>query len=126
MKSDTRSNLQCATQWQLISLRFSRHKLAVLSAYMLGLLYLIAVLAELVAPQDPNRVNTDYAYCPPQPVHIGLSHGLYVYPMVRHIDPVSLQDKYVEDRSTRQSLGFLVKGDPYKLWGLFPVLHGHL
>ena len=115
------SEVGSLSQWELISRRFSRHKLAVLSAYMLGLLYLIAILAEFVAPQDPNRVNTDYAYCPPQPPRISLRHGLYVHPMQRHIDPVTLQDKYVEDRSARLPLGSFVKGEPYRLWGLIPM-----
>jgi len=120
-RTEARRDVGALTQWQLISLKFSRHKLAVLSAYMLGVLYTIALLAEIVAPQDPNRVNTAYAYCPPQLVRVSLSDGLYVYPMKRHIDPVSLQDKYVEDRSVRLPLGFMVKGDAYKLWGLIPM-----
>jgi len=109
------------TQWQLVRVRFSRHKLAVLSAFMLGLLYLVAIFAELVAPQSPGKVNTDFAYCPPQPPRLSLRHGLYVYAMTRSVDPVNLQDRYTEDRSRVIKLGFFVKGDPYRLWGLIPM-----
>lgn len=110
-----------ATQWQLVALRFSRHKLAVLSAFMLGLLYAIAVFSELVAPQDPGRISTEYAYCPPQPPRLSLEHGLYAYSMQRHIDPVTLQDHYTEDRSRVVKLGFGVVGDAYKLWRVIPM-----
>ena len=110
-----------ASQWQLVSLRFSRHKLAVLSAYILVLLYMTAIFAELVAPQDPGRINPDFAYCPPQPPRISLAHGLHVYAMKRSIDPVTLQDHYTEDRTRAIKLGFFVRGDPYKLWGLIPM-----
>lgn len=92
-----------------------------LSAYMLGILYLIAALAEFVAPQNPGRIDPKLAYCPPQPPRLSLKHGLFVYPMERHIDPVTLQDQYTEDRGRVIELGFFVKGDPYKLWGLIPM-----
>jgi peptide/nickel transport system permease protein len=120
MKNNT-VDIGSATQWQLVALRFSRHKLAVLSAFMLGILYGIAVFAEFVAPQDPGKVAATFAYCPPQPPRVSLAHGLHVYPMIRHIDPVSLQDHYTEDRSRVTRLGFFVKGDPYRLWGLIPM-----
>jgi peptide/nickel transport system permease protein len=114
-------NLEQASQWQLVALRFRRHRMAVLSAFLLVLLYLIAIFAEPVAPQSPGKVATEFAYCPPQPPRISLQHGLYVYPMKRVVDPVSLQDRYTEDRSRVTRLGFFVKGDPYKLWGLIPM-----
>jgi len=114
-------DLEQASQWQLVALRFRRHKMAVLSAFLLGLLYLIAIFAEAVAPQSPGKVATAFAYCPPQPPRISVKHGLYVFPMKRIIDPVSLQDRYTEDRSRVTRLGFFVKGDPYRLWGLIPM-----
>jgi peptide/nickel transport system permease protein len=114
-------NLEQASQWQLVALRFRRHRMAVLSAFLLVLLYLIAIFAEPVAPQSPGKVATGFAYCPPQPPRISLQHGLYVYPMKRVVDPVSLQDRYTEDRSRVTRLGFFVKGDPYRLWGLIPM-----
>jgi len=115
------TTLECASQWQLVSRRFARHKLALLSVFMLALLYLIAIFAECIAPQLPGRLDTDFAYCPPQPPRISLEHGLSVYPMIRSIDPVNLQDRYTEDRRAVIKLGFMVKGDPYRLWGVIPM-----
>ena len=117
----TDMTIESASQWQLVALRFRRHRLAVLSAFMLGLLYLIALFAEGVSPYAPGTINTDYAYCPPQPPRLSLKHGLYAYPMTRHVDPVTLQDQYTEDRGGTIRLGFFVKGDPYRLWGLIPM-----
>lgn len=110
-----------ASQWQLVSMRFRKHRLAVLSGYILIVLYLMAAFAELVAPQDPGRVAPEFAYCPPQPPRFSLEHGLFVYPMVRSIDPVTLQDHYSEDHSRVVHLAFFAKGDPYALWGLIPM-----
>lgn len=114
-------DLGTATQWQLVSRRFARHQLAVISAFVLGLLYAIAFLAEFVAPHAPDRVHAEFAYCPPQTIAFGFEHGFHTYPMVRRVDPVTLQDRYLEDRTTITRLGFFVKGDPYRLWGLFPM-----
>lgn len=108
------------TQWQLIRLRFSRHRLAVVSFYLLILLYLGAIFAEFVAPYDRSLVNVDKIYCPPQPPVFNLRDGWHVVDLERKIDPVTLKNYYIEtDRVVR--LGFWVKGEPYKLWGLIPA-----
>lgn len=124
-RDDKRPRIESASQWQLVAMRFGKHKLAVLSAYFLGLLYLLAIFAEFVAPRNPGKVVAAYAYCPPQPPRISFEHGLYVYPMTRVVDPVTLQDRYTEDRSRVIKLGLFVKGDPYMMWGLIPM-HHHL
>lgn len=121
-KAPNKTNgIESASQWQLVALRFRRHKLAVLSAFLLLVLYLVAIFAEFVAPQDPGKVAADYAYCPPQPPRLSFEHGLYVYPMTRAVDPVTLQDRYTEDRTRVTRLGLFVQGDPYELWGLIPM-----
>jgi len=120
-RNGKKNGIGSASQWQLVAMRFGKHKLAVLSAFFLGLLYLIAIFAEFVAPQDPGRVAAHYAYCPPQPPRFNFEHGLYVHPMVRTVDPVTLQDRYTEERTKVIRLGLFVKGDPYKMWGLIPM-----
>ena len=42
-----------ATQWQLIWWKFRKHKLAVVSAVLLILLFLTAIFADFVAPYAP-------------------------------------------------------------------------
>ena len=44
-------------QWQLMALRYRKHKLAVAAFFILLALYLAALLAEFVAPQDKGRRN---------------------------------------------------------------------
>ncbi len=114
-------DLGTATQWQLVARRFAKHKLAVFSAFILILLYAIAIFAEFVAPSAPDRVRAEFAYCPPQTVAFDFDHGFHTYPMGRYVDSVTLQNRYLEDRTTITKLGFFVKGDPYRLWGLFPM-----
>ena len=41
-----------ASQWELMWWRFRQHKLAYISAILLGVLYLIAIFAEFFMPYD--------------------------------------------------------------------------
>jgi peptide/nickel transport system permease protein len=107
------------SQWQLIRRRFAKHKLAVASLYVLALLYLMAVLAEFVAPYTPNRRNIDFSYCPPQLPRLSLAHGLHTYPMTLHTDPITFRRTYVEQRDAPVPLRLLARGDAYRFWGLF-------
>jgi len=110
------------TQWQLIRLRFARHKLAVVSFYLLILLYGCAIFAEFVAPYDRGMADVDKIYCPPQPPSFNFRDGWHVKDLERQIDPVTLKNYYIEtDRVVH--LGFLVKGEPYRFWGLIPAEH---
>jgi peptide/nickel transport system permease protein len=111
------------SQWQLIRLRFLKHKLAVLSLLLLVCLYGIAALAELVAPYGADEMNLDAIYCPPQVPKFSFSKGLYVHPLVRQIDPESLKSSYYEDAETIVPLGLFVRSEAVKLWGLIPVEH---
>ena len=109
------------SQWQLIRRRFMKHKLAVAGLYVLALLYLMALFAEVVVPYTPNTRNIDYGYCPPQLLRFNLSDGLHTYPMRVVIDPITFQRSYVEVREKPVPLGFFVAGQTYRLWGLLPM-----
>jgi peptide/nickel transport system permease protein len=113
------------SQSQLVKLRFSRHRLAVFSLYMLGLLYAMALLAEFWAPYQPNAMNLQHNYAPPQRIHFNLENGFYVYGLIRHINPIDLTTSYQRDTNTIVPLRFFVKDENVKLWGILPI-HRHL
>lgn len=108
------------SQWQLIRRRFQRHHLAVASMYVLCVLYFIAVFAEVIAPYRPYAPDQAHAYCPPQLPRFSFEHGLHTYAVTLHIDPVTFRKTYTEDRDDIVPLGFFVKGQAYKFWGLIP------
>ncbi|MFW6161395.1 MAG: ABC transporter permease [Planctomycetota bacterium] len=109
------------SQWQLIRRRFVRHRLAVGAFYLLVVLYLVAIFAEVVAPYVPRRKVLEHVYCPPQLPRLSLRRGFYTYAVRRQVDPVTFRKSYVEDRDVVIPLGFFVKGQAYKLWGLIPL-----
>ena len=108
------------SQWQLIWLRFSRHWLALLSFYILIVLYGVAGCAEFFALYSSGTKDVQMIYCPPQIPKWSLAHGLHVNQLRREIDPVTLRNYYVQADAVTP-LGFFVAGEPYKLWGLIPA-----
>lgn len=118
----TESGASVATlsQWDLISIRFSKHHLAVGSVYVLCLLYVIAIFAEFVAPHDKSWGDTDYIYCPPQLPAFSLEHGLHTAALERKVNPVTFKTHYFATGDVIP-LGFFVKGEPFKLWGVIPM-----
>ncbi len=108
------------SQWQLVRINFSKHRLAVWSMYLLILLYSVAVFAEFVAPQPSMKGDLDYQYCPPQLLRWNLHDGMHVRKVRQVLDPITLRRTYVEEQ-VAVPIGFFVRGDPYHLWGLIPM-----
>lgn len=107
--------------WELTLRRFARHKLGMASFFLLVVLYAMALCCEFFAPSARTWRNLAYSYCPPQPVHFTLSDGFYVPAVERYDDPVTFARSYTVNESVRVPLGFFVRGDPYRLWGLIPL-----
>ena len=112
-------SLATLSQWQLIGMRFRRHRLAVVGMFVLCLLYFVAIFAEFIAPRQTDTEVLDHRYCPPQLVRFTFSDGFHVNALNAHRDEVTFRLNYVEDPDDRIPLGFFVKGDTYELWGLF-------
>ena len=108
------------SQWQLIWLRFGKHHLAVGSLFLLLVLYSMAAFAEFCAPQGSGWSNVGMIYCPPQLPKYSPAEGLHVDRLERRINPITLKNYYLKTPDT-VPVGFFVKGEPYKLWGLIPA-----
>ncbi len=111
--------LATLSQWQLIGMRFRRHRLAVIAKYVLIVLYAMAIFAGFIAPQSTDTDTLDHKYCPPQPVQFSFSDGFYVNALNAHQDPITFQLTYKEDPDDRIPLAFFVRGETYEFWGLF-------
>ncbi len=112
-----------ASYVQLMWWRFLRHRLAVISAVLVFLLYFIAAFAEFVAPYDPENSFVRYKLAPPTSIHLMDSEGNlqrpFVYRMDRERDPETLRSIYIEDTTLIYPIRFFVEGPEYELWGLF-------
>ena len=112
-----------ASYWTLMWWKFRRHKMALISAGVVILLYLIAIFCEAVAPYDPEDYFLKYKMAPPTKIHIrdaeGRFHLPFVYKIDRTQDPETYRDLYNEDTTTRYPITFFVRGSEYELWGLW-------
>lgn len=108
------------SQWQLIRLRFAKHRLAMIALVVLSLSYFVALFAEFFALYPAGDTAVEHSYNPPQSIHFSWENGLYSHPMDLQIDDVTLQKYYIEDKSRVIDLGFFVKGAPYEMWGFIP------
>lgn len=120
------TRVDVADQWQLMWWRFRKHKLALVSGVLVILIYLVAFMAEFLAPYSSVSYIADSKNMPPQRLHFmragedgKKSFAPFVYPYTMKIDPVSLRRQFVEDTSTIIPVKFFGKGEPYKMWGLF-------
>ncbi len=116
-------DLGSLSQWQLIALRFRKHRLAVWSGMVVLALYLVALFCEFLAPYAIDTRNIPYIYAPPQRLHMMSDEGLHLWPFVyalkgiRH--PETLRHIYIEDRSRTYPIKLIVRGERYRFWGLF-------
>ena len=111
-----------ASQWQLAWRKLLRHRLALAGGGVLLLLYAAALFAGFMAPYGPFTRNNDYINAPPTPLRLVAEDGLHLRPFVYavrgEVDMESLRRRYADDTSRRYPLSLLVRGEPYRLWGL--------
>jgi peptide/nickel transport system permease protein len=103
--------------------RFRKHKMAMISAVVLIIFYLIAAFCEFAAPYDPDNALIQFKQSPPTEIHIRDAAGNFQLPFVyqhkRAMDPTTLAITFTEDKSIKYPIQFFAKGNEYKLWGLW-------
>ncbi len=92
---------------------------------VIALFYLVAIFAEFFAPYDYQLRHTGYVFAPPQRIHFFDKGKFYIRPFVygmnRSIDPKSLRKITTENRDEKFFIRFFVRGDEYKMWGLWTM-----
>lgn len=121
--ADTGTIVDVASQWQLMRWKFSRHRAAVVSLWIVGFIYFIGAFAEVIAPIDPNRTSAAHQYVPPMAIHFFSDDGAGWLPHVHDYsfktDPRTYRKTFVADPDKVVPIGLFVAGDPYRFWGLF-------
>lgn len=114
--------VEVASQWKLMWWKFRKHKLAMVSAAIVIVLYLLAMFSEFFAVRSGFTNNAKYALVPPQSLHLinNGKLGLYVFGLAYTRDPASLQRIWTTDKTVIIPVGLFVKGEPYKMWGVIP------
>ncbi len=118
--------VEVASQWQLVWWKFRRHKLALVSLFVILAVYLVAVFTEFIAPYGAEHNDAKYPLVGPQRVQwIDRSGGgwrlaPYVYGLKVDIDRESLRRRFADDRDVRIPLALLRRGGAVPAVGAHP------
>ncbi|HSE75169.1 MAG TPA: ABC transporter permease [Dongiaceae bacterium] len=112
-----------ASQWKLMALKFRRHRIAVVSAVVLALMYLAVIGVEFLSPYHQDTRNVQHIYVPPQPVHLfhkGELIGPFVYALDYKLDMTNLKRTFTENPEKPLKIRFFCRSDRYNWWGVVP------
>ena len=113
-----------ASQWQLMWMRFRRHKLALVGGVLLLFLYTLAGFCEFVSPYLPDQRNARYVLCPPQEIRFFDAEGTFhlrpfIYDLIEDESAGEWERSYVENTKRKHPLYLFASGPSYTMWGIF-------
>ncbi len=119
--SAAEARVSLASNWTLVWWRFRKHRLAMASAGVLILFYLVVLFPDVFSTQDPEATDARLAFIPVQ--SLALLDGVRVRPSVPsvagHRDPTTLRMEWQIDPARRIPVRFLVRGYRYRVLGIF-------
>ncbi len=122
--TEAETRVAVATQRQLIWWRFRKHKLAVVSAIIVALFYLVAIFANFIAYAPAFDTQSGRSYIPPQPIHWFDANGHFhpqVYALKGKRDMRTFKLTYAPDASEPRDMVLFAHGYPYDFLGFIPT-----
>lgn len=106
-----------ASQWQLMWWKFRKHRLAMVSLFIILALYFISFFAGFFAPKAMNTFYRRYTSAPPMHIHwFDEGHfSPFVYAYDQETDPLTYLRTYTINEEEKIPLGFFVKGDEWQV-----------
>jgi peptide/nickel transport system permease protein len=120
--SKAEERVSVASNWRLVWWRFRKHRLALLSAVVLILFYIVVLFPDFFAVIDPEETNERLTFIPIQAIHF-LNDGKldpWVPGIAGKRNPVTLRMEWTVDETIKNRVRFFVKGYEYKILGLIP------
>ncbi len=108
-----------ASQWKIMWWKFRRHRLAVISAVVLIIMYGSILVSEILAPYNLHTRDRTHIYAPPQSLHLfheGEFIGPFVYGFDTVLDMETMRRMYTANDKKIHRLRFLCLGDAYEFW----------
>ena len=111
-----------ASQWRLMWLHFTRHRLAMIGFWVIVALYAMTILHSFVAPYEKGS-RSPFIFRPAQTLHFSDSEGFslrpFVYGTAIQRDLATMSRTFVDDPERRYYLQLFAEGDVYSFLGLF-------
>jgi len=102
--------------------KLKRHRLAMGAFFVLFFLYVSAIFAGFIVPYHFDNERRSLSYCPPTKINFFDASGRFCWPFVYKtgytFDEIQRR-AYVEDKKKAYPLKFFMRGDEYKILGLF-------
>jgi peptide/nickel transport system permease protein len=112
-----------ASHWELMWWKFKKHKMAILSCFVLVVLYSLAVLCEFLSPYNQYSRFPDYVYAPPHRIRVfARGEGFqrpFIYGLRKEINKDTYRRVFVIDKTKKYPVIFFAHGEPYRFWGIF-------
>ena len=119
-----------ASQRQLIWRKFRKHRMAVIAGVILLLAYLVAFTYEFCAPYGSLTQHKGFVHAPPTRIRVldadGRLRSPFVYGLTGKVNLETFQREFVEDRSVMHPVRLLVRGEPYRFWGVIDAGQGRV
>jgi peptide/nickel transport system permease protein len=122
VSSKAEQRVSVASNWQLVWWRFRKHRLALFSAVVLILFYIVVLFPDFFSVLDPEETNQRLMFIPIQPIHLFRDGKLdpWVPGITGKRNPVTLRMEWTVDETVQNRVRFFVKGYKYKILGLIP------
>jgi peptide/nickel transport system permease protein len=119
--SKAEERVSVASNWRLVWWRFRKNRLAVFSAIVLIIFYVIVLVPDFFSTQDPEATEAFLAFIPMQGISFFDSSGfnLSVPAVVGKRNPVTLRMEWKIDETKKVPIRFFTQGYTYKVLGLF-------
>lgn len=100
-----------------------KHKPALVSLFILAILYFCAIFADFLAPYHYDNESRNNSYNPPSSIHFidaenGFSFRPFVYKYKYDFDE-NYNRVFVEDKQERYDIQLFVRGDSHNILGIF-------
>ena len=112
--------ISVASNWTLVWWRFKKHRLALFCSGLLIFMYLIVLVPDFFATENPEFTEARQSFIPIQPLHFfdGANLSPWVPGVTGKRNPTTLRMDWKVDESRKIPVQFFVKGYPYKILGL--------
>ncbi|HZY41599.1 MAG TPA: ABC transporter permease [Anaerolineae bacterium] len=109
-----------ASNWTLVWWRFKKHRLALVCGVLLIFLYIVVLVPDFFAIEDPEFTEAKQSFIPPQTLHLfdGANLSPWVPAVTGKRNAVTLRMEWKIDESKKIPVQFFVTGYPYKILGL--------
>lgn len=119
--AEAEERVSVATQWQLVWWRFRKHRLALASAGVLCIFYLVVLFADFLAYADPLASEATRGLIAPQTIQLFDAGGPSVPALVGTRDPQTFKRVYVADPNQRVGVRLFAHGFEYRWLGFIPM-----